>query len=130
MNVETAGIAVRSIYNPARIGTSTGRSRRHHGATYVYVLYPSGEEEPVPLAQLELAPVSEKRFEAFAAARFSAPSAVSRTLVSEKIRGQLTDVMYSMGAGHATFYPHQFKPVPAFLASAAGRILIADEVGL
>jgi len=94
------------------------------------VLYPSGEEEPVPVAELELAPSSEKRIEAFAAGRFSAPGAVARTLVSEKIRGQLTDVMYSMGAGHATFYPHQFKPVLAFLASAGGRILIADEVGL
>src|SRR4051794_9002234 len=96
-NVETAGVAVRSIYNPARVGISTGRSRRHHGATYVYVLYPSGEEEPVPLAELEPAPVSEKRSEAFAAQRFSAPSALARTLASEKIRGQLTDVMYSMG---------------------------------
>jgi len=92
------------------------------------VLYPSGEEEPVPVAELELAPSSEKRIEAFAAGRFSAPGAVARTLVSEKIRGQLTDVMYSMGAGHATFYRHQFKPVLAFLASAGGRILIADRL--
>ncbi|AOG06797.1 hypothetical protein BSY19_791 [Bosea sp. RAC05] len=130
VNVETAGVPVRSIYNPARVGTSTGRTRRHHGATYVYVLYPSGEEEPVPLAELELTPINEQRNDAFAAGRFSEPRAIARTLVSEKIRGELTDVMYSMGAGNATFYPHQFKPVLTFLASTLGRILIADEVGL
>lgn len=130
INVETVGVAVRSIHDPVRIGTNSGRTTRHQGITYVYVRYPSGEEEPVPLTELELAPIYEPRYEAFAAGRFSQPHVVARTLVSEKIRGQLTDVMYSMGAGHATFYPHQFKPVLTFLTSTVGRILIADEVGL
>lgn len=48
----------------------------------------------------------------------------------EKIRGQLTDVFYSMESSRTDFFPHQFKPVMKFVESPTGRILIADEVGL
>jgi hypothetical protein len=53
-----------------------------------------------------------------------------RAILTEKVRGRLTEVFYSMGTGHADFYPHQFKPVLKLVSSTGGRILIADEVGL
>lgn len=130
ISVESAGVAVRSIHNPAKAGVSTGRSRRLQGLTYIYVRYPGGEEEPIPADELEIAPLEESRSAAFENMRFSALSAAARAVTTEKIRGELTDVIYSMGSGHATFYPHQFKPVITFLSSGLGRILIADEVGL
>jgi len=51
-------------------------------------------------------------------------------LALEKVRGDLTDVFYSMESSRTDFYPHQFKPVMKFVESPSGRILIADEVGL
>jgi superfamily II DNA or RNA helicase len=48
----------------------------------------------------------------------------------ERLRGDLTDVFYSMGSSDTEFMPHQYKPVLRFVESVAGRLLIADEVGL
>jgi SNF2 family DNA or RNA helicase len=51
-------------------------------------------------------------------------------LTFEKIKGELTNIFYSMEASNTDFYPHQFKPVMRFIESPVGRMLIADEVGL
>jgi superfamily II DNA or RNA helicase len=130
MGVETAGAPVRSVYNAAKVGISTGRCHRLQGTTYVYVRYPSGEEEPIPIDELEIAPLRESRAEALSARRYSAPNAVARAVITEKLRGQLTDVIYAMGSGITEFFPHQFRPVLTFFSSTIGRILVADEVGL
>src|SRR5262249_35154990 len=58
------------------------------------------------------------------------PVDLRRLLTFHKVRGQLTNVLYSMETSNTDFYPHQFKPVLKFLDSADGRLLIADEVGL
>ena len=130
MDVETSGAPVRSVYNPEKSGISTGRCHRLQGTTYVYVRYPNGEEEPIPSDELEIAPLRENRAEALLARRYSAPNAVARAVITEKLRGQLTDVLYAMGSGNTDFFPHQFKPVLSFFSSTVGRILVADEVGL
>ena len=62
--------------------------------------------------------------------KWSGPATLRRTLALEKVRGELTDVFYSMESSRTDFYPHQFKPVMKFVESPTGRILIADEVGL
>ena len=130
MGIQTAGATIRSVHNPAKVGTSTGRTHRLQGTTYIYIRYPNGEEEPIPADELEIAPLRESRAEAFSFGRYSAPNAVARAIITEKLGGQLTDVIYSMGSGNAQFFPHQFKPVLTFFSSTIGRILIADEVGL
>jgi superfamily II DNA or RNA helicase len=61
---------------------------------------------------------------------YGGPDDLRRVLTFEKIKGELTNVFYSMEASNTDFYAHQFKPVMRFIESAAGRLLIADEVGL
>ena len=80
--------------------------------------------------ELELVPEIETRADAVAKFRFAGPDQLHRAILTEKVRGRLTEVFYSMGTGHADFYPHQFKPVLKLVSSTSGRILIADEVGL
>ncbi|KAB1990912.1 DEAD/DEAH box helicase, partial [Haemophilus parainfluenzae] len=60
--------------------------------------------------------------------RFGGPDDLRRILTFEKVKGQLTNVFYSMEASQTDFYAHQFKPVLKFLNSPVGRLLIADEV--
>src|SRR5262249_46096796 len=79
---------------------------------------------------VETAPLQIRREEAFASGRFGRVEDLRRVLMAEKIRGDLTDVFYSMGTSNTDFYPHQFKPVLRFVESVTGRLLIADEVGL
>jgi superfamily II DNA or RNA helicase len=62
--------------------------------------------------------------------RFGGARDLSRAIAYHKIRGDLTDVLYSMESSLTDFYAHQFKPVLKFIDSVSGRILIADEVGL
>lgn len=130
MGVETIGKLVRSLHNPAKIGTSTGNKIRHQGQDYLFVRWKDGDEEPVAIDELEVAPMEETRLDAFSSNRFSSPSLVRRALMAEKIRGHLTNVLYSMGSGQTDFFPHQFKPVLTFFSGSSGRLLIADEVGL
>ena len=81
--------------------------------------------------QLELVPdEAEELAELLAVRKWSGPDALRSALAVEKIRGQLTDVFYSMESSRTDFFPHQFKPVMKFVESPTGRVLIADEVGL
>jgi len=123
-------LRVRVIYDASKVGLTTGRTRNHAGRNYALIRFGGGETEPYPFSQLELAPENETRASAIEKGRLSGPDALQRVLLTEKIRGRLTDIFYAMGAGQAEFYPHQFKPVLKFVSSTVGRILIADEVGL
>lgn len=125
-----AGIHVRSLYDASKSGHTIGRVIRHAGRDYAFVRLKSGETAQYPCEQLELVPEIETRANAVADFRFAGPDSLQRAILTEKVRGRLTDIFYSMGSGHADFYPHQFKPVLKLVGSAAGRILIADEVGL
>ncbi len=100
------------------------------GRSYARVRLKSGEISQVLCDQLERVPEMENRVDAIAALRLSGPEHLHRAILTEKVRGRLTDVFYSMGTGDADFYPHQFKPVLKLVSSTSGRILIADEVGL
>ena len=124
------GIFVRSIFDPAKAGHTTGNIVRHAGRSYALVRLNSGEIAQFPCEQLELVPEIETRVDAVAKYRFAGPEQLHRAILTEKVRGRLTEVFYSMGTGHADFYPHQFKPVLKLVSSTGGRILIADEVGL
>jgi SNF2 family DNA or RNA helicase len=61
---------------------------------------------------------------------FGTPADLRRVLTFEKVKGELTNIFYSMESSNTAFYPHQFKPVMNFIESRVGRLLIADEVGL
>lgn len=125
------GIAVRLRDNPGKLGMTTGRVTGEgdrlrvevrfgpHDIVFKHAVVPE-RESPTPLSPIE-------RLE-----RGDMGTAVDlrRLLTSQKVRGQLTNVLYSMETSNTDFYPHQFKPVLKFLDSAEGRLLIADEVGL
>jgi SNF2 family DNA or RNA helicase len=79
-----------------------------------------------------LEPVGEEKelFDLLASGKFGGPSDLRRVLTFEKIKGELTNIFYSMEASNTDFYAHQFKPIMRFIESPVGRMLIADEVGL
>ncbi|MDR7033112.1 SNF2-related protein [Mesorhizobium sp. BE184] len=79
---------------------------------------------------LELIGEQKEIFDLLESGVFGGPSDLRRVLTFEKIKGELTNIFYSMEASNTDFYPHQFKPVMRFIESPIGRMLIADEVGL
>lgn len=79
---------------------------------------------------LELVRDEAELFDLLLSGTFGGPSDLRRVLTFEKIKGDLTNVFYSMEASNTDFYAHQFKPVMRFIESSVGRMLIADEVGL
>ena len=69
-------------------------------------------------------------FDLLATGRLGGPEDLRNILTFEKIKGDLTNVFYSMESSNTTFYTHQFRPVLKFIESPVGRLLLADEVGL
>jgi superfamily II DNA or RNA helicase len=126
----SAGTRVRRNTDPGRIGFATGN--RQQRSTYVAIEVELADGMRVWWHEhlVEAAPIQVRRDEAFATGRFGRVEDLRRSLMAEKIRGDLTDVFYSMGTSNTDFYPHQFKPVLRFVESVTGRLLIADEVGL
>ncbi len=92
--------------------------------------YATGKSRKLPATTSNSRPTKKAAKNPIRKFQFSGPEVLQRAIITEKVRGQLTDVFYSMGTGHADFYPHQFKPVLRLISSPGGRLLIADEVGL
>ena len=125
-----AGTRVRRFSDPGVVGIATGDTQDRATYTAIEVLLPDGVPVWWHAHHVEKAPIQIRRLDAFRAGRFGRVQDLRRTLMVEKIRGELTDVFYSMGTSDTDFYPHQFKPVLRFIESVTGRLLIADEVGL
>ena len=79
---------------------------------------------------LEPVEPDEDMLDLLATGRCGGPIDLRRVLTQAKVKGDLTNVFYSMETSNTDFYPHQFKPVLKFIESTVGRLLIADEVGL
>lgn len=122
--------SVRIKNNPGRRGITTGTTRQSSGRLLVLVNFGPNEKTYKPYDQLELCDQPETIRDLLTAGRFGTPDDLRRILTFEKVRGQLTNIFYSMESSNTDFYPHQFKPVMKFLDSPVGRLLIADEVGL
>jgi hypothetical protein len=106
---------------------TTGKVKSAGPFTMVQIEFGPNEKPFKRINQLELVSDTPEDFAALLAKRkWSGPDALRRALAVEKIRGQLTDVFYSMESSRTDFYPHQFKPVVKFVESPTGRILIAD----
>ena len=129
-NPEQPGQEVRMKANPGRRGKTTGNVRRAGTRTLVEIQFGPAEKIYKPKNLLEPCGDDESIEALLQQGRFGGPDDLRRILTFEKIKGQLTNVFYSMESSQTDFYPHQFKPVLKFLNSSVGRILIADEVGL
>ena len=89
-------------------------------------------QQKQPLVQedhLELVPDKGIK-ELFEEGEFLGLTELKRILSFIRIKGDITNIYYSMNNGSTKFYPYQFKPVLKFIESTSGRLLIADEVGL
>ena len=116
--------------NPGRIGLTTGRTQRAGTRLLVQVRFGPNEVSYKQYELLELVPADEEFEDLIRSGSFGHPDDLRRLLVLEKIKGNLTNVFYSMESSNTEFFPHQFKPVLRFIESPMGRLLIADEVGL
>jgi hypothetical protein len=128
---EKSGQRVRLITDPAVTGVTTGRLKGKPPRQLVQIEIGPNNKPFKRLHHLELIPDGPEPVDGLIrAGRFGGARDMSRAIAYHKIRGNLTDVLYSMEASLTDFYAHQFKPVLKFIDSIAGRILIADEVGL
>jgi len=122
---------VRLKSDPSRMAITTGKVKVAGPFMMVQIEFGPNERPYKRIDQLELVSEEpEEIAELLASRKWSGPEDLRRALAVEKIRGQLTDVFYSMESSRTDFFPHQFKPVMKFVESPTGRILIADEVGL
>ena len=129
-NPTIAGQEVRVKANPGHRGVTTGKTRAAGTRLLVQVQFSPNEKSYKPYNLLELCGEPEGLFALIEQGKFSGADDLRRILTFEKVKGQLTNIFYSMESSHTDFYPHQFKPVLKFLESPVGRLLVADEVGL
>ncbi|HOO72824.1 MAG TPA: SNF2-related protein [Spirochaetota bacterium] len=123
-------LLVRKRENPGRQGITTGKFRKQGTTIYTQVKYGPGDMEYIPADILELIEAEEDTSELLRKGKYAAPIELRRNLIYEKIKGELTNIFYSMESSNTEFLPHQFKPVLQFIESPHGSLLIADEVGL
>jgi len=121
---------VRLRDNPGRQGMTTGELRQTGDLIYVRVTFGPNERSFKLVDDLEPCPEAEDIETLITQGNYGLPIDLRRVLTLEKVKGQLTNVFYSMETSNTDFYPHQFKPVLRFIESSVGRLLIADEVGL
>ena len=124
------GRAVRLRDNPGRQGMTTGHTKQIGSFLMVEVYFGPTEKVYKRYELLEPVEIEESIFDILANGRYGVPMDLRRTLTFEKVKGELTNVFYSMESSNTVFYPHQFKAVLRFIESPVGRLLIADEVGL
>lgn len=129
-DAEAPGLRVRLVDNPGRQGTTTGRTKRAGSFLMVEVDFGPNEKQFKRYDLLELVGEEKEIFDLLERGVYGGPIDLRRVLTFEKIKGELTNIFYSMEASNTDFYPHQFKPVMRFIESPVGRMLIADEVGL
>ena len=122
---------VRLIHDPSVVGTTTGGIKTAGPHTLIQIELGPNERPYKRLSLLELIPEGNQGIEELIeTSSFAGPNSLRRILAINKLKGDLTDVLYSMESSKTDFYAHQFKPVLKFIESTKGRILIADEVGL
>lgn len=129
-NPAIPGQAVRVKANPGHQGLTTGKTRTSGTRLLVQVQFSPNEKSYKPYNLLELCGEPEGLFNLLEQGKFSGADDLRRILTFEKVKGELTNIFYSMESSKTDFYPHQFKPVLKFLESPVGRLLVADEVGL
>ena len=104
-------------------------SRERNGATEWKVRFSAQDVQYIKTEYLEKF-VENDLQGMFENGRFLGIEALRRILSYVRIKGDVTNIYYSMNNSATDFFPHQFKPVMKFIESATGRLLIADEVGL
>jgi SNF2 family DNA or RNA helicase len=129
-NPEAPDQLVRMRNDPGKQGKTTGKVVKSAGRLLVEVDFGPNEKKLRKFEQLEPVVELEGLQDLIRKGSYGSLADLRRILIYEKVKGQLTNILYSMESSNTRFYPHQFKPVLKFLDSPVGRLLIADEVGL
>jgi len=127
----TEGDRVYCWYNPGRTGYITGRTYNQGDKASYQVDFHDGPMEYV--AAYELRRDKKERLDPdwlIEQREFGGASDLRRNISHILLSGKLSSIVYSLDITNSDFYPHQFKPVFAFLESPSRGLLIADEVGL
>jgi superfamily II DNA or RNA helicase len=127
----TPGQIVYHANSPSRRGVITGRTRKMGPVTAWEVVYSANDKTYIPANVLVAVEIDEDTLEKrIAAGRFGRPDDLRRRMTFEKLKGSLSEFIYSMDAAEIDFLEYQFKPVLKFVESPNERLLLADEVGL
>lgn len=127
----TAGQLVSPINSPTKRGVVTGRSRTMGPVTSWEVNYGPGDRTFLPESGLRVVLIQSDTIEdRIIQGLFGRPADLRRLMTFEKLKGSLSEFIYSMDAAEIDFLEYQFKPVLKFVESPNERLLLADEVGL
>lgn len=127
----TQGQIVFNVNSPARRGVITGRNRRMGPVKAWEVNFGPGDRSYHPTTVLRPVELQVQSMEdRIAQGQFGRPDDLQRRMTFEKLKGSLSEFIYSMDAAEIDFLEYQFKPVLKFVESPNERLLLADEVGL
>jgi superfamily II DNA or RNA helicase len=127
----TAGQIVFHVNSPARRGVITGRTRQMGPVAAWEVKYSANDKTFIAATALRAIEIDQDTLEdRIAAGLFGRPDDLRRRMTFEKLKGSLSEFIYSMDAAEIDFLEYQFKPVLKFVESPNERLLLADEVGL
>ncbi|MGL4580111.1 MAG: helicase-related protein [Shewanella xiamenensis] len=125
-----AGVQVRLISDPARVGTVSNQVRMR-GDTRHFLVNFADAQQWIPEYELEsMAAQANDVYSLLKRGHFGRAQDLRRNLTHIQLSGRLANLIYSMDTTNTEFYAYQYKPVMSFLESPAKGILIADEVGL
>lgn len=113
-----------------RIGRITGKYKGSGDSVRWEVSFSEFDRFFLLQSFLEKVPETDDMVELFQKGQFGGVVDLRRLILHIRLKGQLTNIFYSMHNGTTEFMAHQFKPVMKFIESTTGRLLIADEVGL
>ena len=111
-------------------GVIADSETRSRGTKVYWNVAIDGDNSWIPESELQPVAKDESPSQRFKARKFENFNSFRQHLTHYRIRGGLTNIVYSMKYGDVEFLPYQFKPVFKFITSNEGRLLIADEVGL
>ena len=122
-------ISVRLISNPGKIGITTGYYQISNNTKIIEVKFNEGIKRK-PEDELEFITEEESLSDLIVNKKFGRVTDLRNIITHQKIKGDLTNIFYSMESSNTDFYPHQFIPVLKFIETPNSKLLLADEVGI
>jgi len=125
------GDAVFQVSDPSRVGFFTGQTRLRSSGMMLEVQFSNGDKSFFFERFLKvLSKDGKSALDQLLAGELGRDADLRRKMTFEKLRGTLSEFIYSMDAAEIDFMPYQYKPVLKFIESPTERLLLADEVGL
>jgi len=121
----TTGTQVHPVGQPNRMGVILGSQTRGTGSPIYRVFFSQNNTALFPASNLVVVTPEVDECPAFVDT-----IEFRKDLAIAKIRGRLTDTLYSVQASRTELVPYQFLPVLKFIERGDGKLLLADEVGL